>query len=381
MDLTAFGEFKTGRLVPTHRGTRDEWGFVPNDLSPSWDVPVDLWPLASKANAKVGQLDGIGRTLPNPTLLLRPLQRREALKSSSLEGTLVDPQQLLLFEARRRRRGGEPQTEKESDWLEVSNYGRALRTGQKEIEDGAPIDSRLMRKLHKILLRGVRGENKQPGELRTGQVYVGNKRFIPAPPEHIDSLLGSLANYLAGADIDPLIKAYVAHYQFEAVHPFLDGNGRVGRLLLSLSIYKWLDHSAPWLYMSEFFENNRQDYISRLFRVSANGDWEGWLRFCLEGTIEQAAAAVSRCDRLQKLRRQYKARAGHLGSRMSGIIDWLFSTPVLNARNVMDKFKVTDPTARSDLEKLCDHDVLSVMPNTYPKSFVATEVMDIAYGD
>ena len=381
MDITAFGEFKTGQLVPIDHGTRQEWGFVPDSLSPSWEIPDSLWPLVSTANAKVGQLDGIGRTLPDPTLLLRPLQRREALKSSSLEGTFVNPQELLLFEVGRRRQHDEPRTDRESDWLEVFNDDRALRAGRKQCESGASIGLNLIQQLHNILLRGVRGKNKNPGEFRTKQVYVGDRRFIPAPPEQVNSLLKSFVDYLAGSEIDPLVRAYITHYQFEAIHPFSDGNGRVGRLLLSLSIYKWLDHSAPWLYMSEYFENNRKEYITRLFQVSANGEWEEWLRFCLNGTIEQAAAAVSRCDRLQKLRKQYKTRAGSLGPRMSGIIDRLFSMPVINVRTVRERFGVTDPTARSDLEKLCRHDVLSAIPDTYPKSFIATEVMDIAYGD
>jgi Fic family protein len=380
MDITAFGEFKTGQLVPIGRGAHEEWGFVPANLPPAWEVPASLWPLVSKANAKVGQLDGIGRTLPNPTLLLRPLQRREALKSSSLEGTFVDPQELLLFEVRRRKRRDAPQTDRESAWLEVFNHDLAIRTGQKQVQSGKAIDSSLIRTLHRMLLRHVRGKSRNPGEFRTEQVYVGDRRFIPPPPERVDSLLESFTDYLGNSEVDPLIRAYIAHYQFEAIHPFSDGNGRVGRVLLSLSIYKWLGHSAPWLYMSEFFENHRKEYITRLFEISASGEWENWLRFCLNGTIEQAASSVSRCDRLQKLRKQYKDRVGSLGPRMSGIIDRLFSRPITNARDIMEKFGVTDPTARADLEKLCNHDVLTLVPNAYPKSFFASEIMDIAYG-
>ncbi len=228
----------------------------------------------------VGRLEQIRGILPNPTLLLQPLQRREALRSSSLEGTYATPAELLLFEVEREMEQGSHAAapEKDNAQLEIFNYCEALRQGNNLLSDGRELDLTLMLELHETLMRGVRGKDKDPGKLRERQVFVGRPaRYIPPPPEHLSSCLSSLVDFMrSDNDLDPLVRVFVVHYQFEAIHPFMDGNGRVGRLLLSLCARHWLQLSLPWLYMSEFFERNRDDYVSHLFRVSSNGEWDAF---------------------------------------------------------------------------------------------------------
>ena len=225
-----------------------------------------------EAREAIARLDGVGRHMPNHNLLLRPLQQREALRSSSMEGTYATPEELLLYQA-------EPREPRSSDdrvnaWREVFNYGQALTAGKEILDEGYPLSLQLIRTLHAELLRGVRGEEKAPGEFRQRQVQVGaGGRFIPPPAHYLPECLEALEQSLAAqTGIDPLIRAFMVHYQFEAIHPFNDGNGRVGRLLLSLHIYRSMELGSPWLYLSPFFERHKDDYIDSLFRVSAHND-------------------------------------------------------------------------------------------------------------
>ena len=250
MDLSKFTNDCPGRLVQIDDGK--DVAFIPEPLPESWEVPQELIPTWVKAREVLGELRGTGRTLPDPALLLRPLRQREALRSSSLEGTYASPEDLLAYELNPR----DPSSKEDpaNAWREVSNYHRALELGQELIDAGYPYSEWLTRQLHERLLVGVRGEDTSPGEIRRMQVHVGaGHRFNPPPSEHLSSLLGGLERDMqAEVDIDPLIRSLMVHYQFETIHPFRDGNGRVGRLLLALMIYKDCDFSAPWLYLSEF---------------------------------------------------------------------------------------------------------------------------------
>lgn len=380
MDITKFAEFKTGRLVPITVGERQDYAFCPNPLPIPGTMDQRLWPLLAEANGKLSKLDGIGAALPSPSLLLRPLQRREALTSNSLEGTFVTPKELLLFEAERPRRGNESRT---ADWIEVMNYDSALQRGCEKIASGCTLDRELLCDLHGILLAGVRGKDKSPGRFRDTQVFIGpDRRYIPPPPLEMKTAIEHFEAYLVVTDnLHPLIRAYLAHYQFEAIHPFKDGNGRIGRLWLSLTLYKWLDLSRPWLYMSEFFEKHRRDYIDRLFAVSADGEWNEWLEFCLLGTIEQADSTIKRCDVLRKMKQDYQARAGHLGPRMNQLIESLFENPFIDVRVVRKRFAVTYPTARGDIDRLMNVGILEEIEDSHPKTFLAGDVFWAAYGD
>lgn len=253
----------------------EDKAFVPGHFPlRAWEWPNDLWPLLLEAREALARLDGTGKHLPSPDLLLRPLQNREAQKSSSLEGTYTKPEEQLLFQIEPRY----PRSKEDpaNAFREVFNYAQALRlraTTQQEL----PLSLRLIRELHKVLMDGVRGSASQPGAFRRGPVQIGRPaRFIPPPASYLAELLDSYERYLhQDKQYDPLVEAFLAHYQFEAIHPFFDGNGRVGRLLLAITIAEWCQLSDQWLYMSAFFDNHEDEYIDRLFRISTAGDWKG----------------------------------------------------------------------------------------------------------
>jgi Fic family protein len=379
MDRQRFGTAMTGRLIPVSLGSSD-WAFVPNPLPRQWEIPSSLWPLLASAREELARLDGIGQALPDPQLLLRPLQQREAIRSSSLEGTHASAEELLLFELQPQ----EPQSTGDpvNDWREVWNYAEALRRGA-ELLQTLPLSLRLIREMHAVLLEGVRGRERAPGEFRRTQVHIGaDKRYIPPPPNELNACLDDLERFLNDADeIDPLIRTYMAHYQFEAIHPFLDGNGRVGRALLSLTAFTWGGLSRPWLYVSPFFDRYKDDYFDALFAVSAEGDWSRWLALCLRGTIDCARDSVVRCTKLVSLRSAYHAKADRSSGRMHAIIETLFSNPVIRITDVAANLNITYPTAKADVDKLVDHGILKTLDRAYPKAFFAPEVMKAAYGE
>ena len=312
MDRSKFTSAQNGQLVPitTHK---EDWAFVPDPLPPAWEFGIELWPLLAEAKQELARLDGIARTLPNPELLLRPLQSREALRSSSLEGTYATPQELLLFELQPR----EPTSEKDpaNAHREVANYSSSLRKGLALMQD-LPFCLRLVRELHNELLSGVRGRDKAPGQFRRNQNHIGSDyRFNPPPPNHLGTCLDNFEKELHSTQTkyDPLVYCYMLHYQFECIHPFLDGNGRVGRVLLSLMIYSQCQLYLPWLYMSAYFERYKDEYIDNLFRVSTHGDWDRWITFCLRGTVSQAVDSIRRCHALTVLKDQFHLQLDNAG--------------------------------------------------------------------
>ncbi len=381
MDKSVFTPESPGRLVPIDVNEEADWSFVPNSLPTEFELESESWPLLLKAKEELARLDGVGRYLPNQDLLLRPLQQREALTSSSLEGTYASPEQLLLYGMDPR----EPSSEKDpvNAWREVFNYGRALTLGQQHIDEGYPLSLVLVRQLHQSLLGGVRGADRTPGEFRKVQVHIGStRRFIPPPPLEVPRCLDEFQEHLTSeSNIDPLVRCFMLHYQFEAIHPFNDGNGRVGRLLLSLMIYKWCGLHSPWLYLSPFFERYKDEYIDNLFNVSAKCRWTNWINFCLRATISQSLDSIRRIDRLVLLRQDYHDRTATLSSavRLHPIIESLFAQPLVVVSQLARSYDVSYPTANSDVTRLVRLGILQVLPNAYPKTFYAPEVMRIAY--
>jgi Fic family protein len=382
MKVERFTEFKTGELVPiVIREKLQDFSFVPYQLPPAnWTPDSALWPLIVEARDRVATLNGIGSVLPDPALLLRPMQRREAIRSNSIEGTYVTPKQLLLFDTA--GVSDEPSGEQRKDWFEVRLYDIVVRDGCQRIAGGAALDQQLIRELHRRLLASSRGRDKEPGEFRSKQVFVDSGgRYIPPPADRLDELLTNLIHYMNGRHGDPLVRAFLVHYQFEAIHPFEDGNGRIGRLLLSLCVFKWLAHSHAWLYLSEYFDRNRTEYIDRLFSVAANGEWDEWVEFCLRGAIAVSDDAIHRCRKLIDLKKEYESRVGQKNARMAALVTRLLMNPFLEVAEVQRKLGVTYPTAKADLEKLVAAGVLEVLPNHRPKTFVARAIFDVAYGD
>ncbi len=383
MDRKAFTDGQTGRLQAFRNPQlcKDDWLFIPNDLPPNWRFPQEFWPLLADAKEALGTLNGIGQTLPNPELLLHPLQTREAILSSSIEGTYVTPQQLLLYELDPR----EPSSGDNlvADWKEVFNYGQALKQGRDMLQQ-LPICSRVIRAMHATLMEGVRGERHTPGDYRRLQVQIGSSgKYIPPPALDVERLVGNLEEFVNSSDqaFDPLVLSFVVHYQFEAIHPFSDGNGRVGRALLALMIYKLMGHAMPWLYMSPYFERYRDEYSDNLFRVSTQGDWDRWIDFCLNGAIAQANEAIEKCARFNHLRAEYHARMTNPTSRSHQIIDGLFTAPVMTISAIAERFNVIYHTARTDLVRLVEAGILQETPNAHPRTFFAPEIMHIAYGE
>jgi Fic family protein len=384
MDPARFSDSKSGQLrkFVNPQTDKTDWYFLPDELPPGWEFPVRLWPLLADAKEALGTLNGIGQTLKNPDLLLRPLQNREAITSSSIEGTYVTPHQLLLYELDPK----EPHSAEGelADWREVFNYRSALILGCGAVRDG-PILNQTILDMHQKLMSGVRGARKSPGAFRRIQVQIGaSGKFVPPPPHEVGPLMGNLEKYVnqRPESLDPLVHAFITHYQIEAIHPFADGNGRIGRVLLALMVFKGLQHRMPWLYMSSFFERHKEEYTDRLFRVSTHADWEGWTEFCLYGAISQARDAIRRCARIRDLCDEYKARIEHNGSpRSHPILEWLLESPVVTAVAAASKFKVSYKTALRDLQQLADVGILREVEDSRPKSFYAHELFRIAYAD
>ncbi|MCG8591050.1 MAG: Fic family protein [Proteobacteria bacterium] len=381
MKPSVFTAAKTGELVSVSGMPGVTHAFVPNPLPTTWEWPTDLWPLLLEARTSLAGLDAIGRYLPNPELLLTPLQNREANRSSSLEGTVTDPQQQALFKVEPRYPAS-PEDPVNAE-REVFNYGRALRIRLASPE--LPLSLRLIRQLHAVLMDGVRGADQTPGEFRRLQNQVGKPaRYVPPPVDRLAGLLDVFEKYLhQDHRFDPLVEAFLVHYQFEAIHPFSDGNGRVGRLFLALCIAEWCGLTNQWLYMSAYFDRNKDHYIDRMFRVSTHGDWSEWIRFCLQGVVETAADTQRRCDRLLALRRTYHDKLAEVGGsvRLSAIVDDLFDAPVAIVTHVQRRHGVSYPTARSDLRRLEKAGILKELPGVAQISYYCAPILAITHED
>lgn len=356
----------------------DVWAFVPSPLPPEIEITWDLARQLAEAERAVGNLRGMGRSLPNPHLLTRPLLRREAVLSCRIDGTQSTLGQLVLFEA-----GAHP--DESSDVQEVANYVTALMEGLSRIEQ-LPPNLSMLRELHRELMAGVHGGEQNPGEFRRQQNWIGRAgssmsqaTYVPPPVPQMESALDALEKYLhAESPLPSLVRAALVHYQFEAIHPFLAGNGRVGRLLLALLLQLDDRLDPPLLYLSAYFERRRSEYDERLRDVSRASAWQEWISFFLRGVSEQAKDAVARADRLFDLRRDYRDRvstarnSGHLGD----IIDQLFLRPALSITEAGTNLGITYPAAKKNVDKLVSLGVL-VEPEhaRRNKIYVAPEII------
>lgn len=244
----------------------------------------------------------------------------------------------------------------------------------------------MIRLIHKELLAGVRGSRRDPGNFRRSQVHIGSdRRFIPPPPNEIMSCLDNFEKAIhREKTIDSLIFSFMAHYQFETIHPFLDGNGRVGRLLLSLMIYNQCNLQKPWLYLSAFFDKYKDEYISLLFKVSTTGNWGDWIRFCLRGTVQQSKDSIKRFDELVKLRNQYQEGLKQSGGnvRLNQIIEHLFESPAINIPFLAKLCDVSYHTARSDIDRLVNVGILHQSNiSKRPKIYFAPHILKIVFDD
>ena len=361
------------------RAEDGSWAFVPPPLPP--DVELDLYLLRhlSAADHALGLLAGAAQTLPNPHLLSRTLLRREAVLSSRIEGTQASLSDLVLFEADANTASDR------GDVGEVHNYVRAVGHVL-DPDRRLPLSVSLLREAHAILLTGVRGSHAAPGEFRRSQNWIGrpgctldDATYVPPPPERLWDCIDPFEKYLHAEQLlPPLLAVACLHYQFEAIHPFIDGNGRVGRLLVALLLSDWGLLPDPLLDLSAYLEPRRDEYYARLLAVSTDGDWHAWLRFLLTAIERQAADATARAQRLQALRDNYRAAfATARSSALLGVlIDTLFETPALTIPRAAKTLDVTHRTARLNIGKLVDAGILiEVGERTRNKLFLATGVL------
>jgi Fic family protein len=330
--------------------------FLPNPLPPELAYDAELTTLVGWAMMALGQLDTAVQDLPNPYLLVRPLLRREAVESSRIEGTIATLDDLVVFEETHQVADETP-----GDVREVSNYLKALEYGLQQPPDRR-ISVSLIRELHHFLLQGVRGERQEPGTVRTRQNVIGlpgntihTARYVPPPPSEVPGLLSDLETYVASAsDIPPLVRIALVHYQFEAIHPFLDGNGRVGRLLIALLLRKWGVMTFPVVDLSAYVRQHRTTYLDGLLHVSLRGDWRGWLRFFLGALHHQARDAHRRGRRLLELRQSYRQRLRPFtrSERLDPLIDHIFEHSTITSRRASDLVDVTFPTAQTVISRL-----------------------------
>lgn len=346
MDPSEFQAPQAGRVIRTAQGHH---AFVPAPLPPAIDYTPALVRLLSVADAALSELSGLGQVLPNPHLLIAPYVRREAVLSSRIEGTRASLSDLLAEEA-----GHSPQTSP-NDVREVRNYVTALDYGVSRLQE-LPLSLRLVRELHDRLMRGVRGDNATPGEFRRSQNWIGphgstpaNAPYVPPPPAEMHASLAAWEIFLHRRDELPdLIQCALMHEHFEAIHPFLDGNGRVGRLLITLFLIERSRLAQPLLYLSEYIERHKDDYYRGLMRVRTHGDWNGWLHYFLAGVEWSARRAVRQARQLLALRETLCKKVA-TAPRALTLVDALFENPFLDANRVKALSGVSDPTARKTL--------------------------------
>lgn len=339
--------------------------FIPTKLPPSPDIHIDseMQTLLSKADRALGRLDGSIQTLPNPDLFVFMYVRKEAVLSSQIEGTQSSINDILKVEAQI----FDP--DRPNDVSEVLNYVKAMNHGLERLKT-LPISIRLIREIHSCLLQDVRGKHNNPGEIRTTQNWIGAQgcllseaTFVPPPPHVVTDHLGNLESFIhSDGHIPPLIKIGLAHSQFETIHPFLDGNGRVGRLLITFLLCQGEILQRPVLYISHYFKRHRQTYYDRLQGVRDDGDWESWLKFFLKGIAEVSAEATETARRIVALREDHQRVITESFGRTAGnghkILESLFLRPFVNVSDVAKDLDITFTAANSLVQRFADARIL-----------------------
>lgn len=341
---------RAGRYISQTTGYK---AFLPEPLPPAPDIDYDgeLRTLLSNADRDLARLDAIATLLPNPDLFVAMYVRHEAVLSSQIEGTQSTLEDVLAFEA------DAAHNEAPKDVEEVVNYVRAMNHGLKRLAESFPLSLRLLREIHAELMHGVRGGDKSPGEFRQSQNWIGGKgstlataAFVPPPPHALMDTLGALEKFLHNGKttVPLLIRCGLAHAQFETIHPFLDGNGRVGRLLITLMLCEEQALSRPLLYLSVFLKAHRAEYYDRLTAIRTQGHWEPWLKFFLRGISQTARAATRTAHDIVALRESHRMAIGsHIGNhaRALKLLDHLYQQPLVSSKRVAAAMACSVPTA------------------------------------
>ena len=359
MRLSEFSETQRSKLRKMRQG---HLAFIPGPIPRELDYTSELVNALSEADRALGELSGVGQRLANPQMLIRPYMRREAVLSSRIEGTQSSLAQLLLFEAN-------APTQRPDDAREVLNYVRALEWGIASLRR-LPISHRMVLGLHQRLLHGVRGQRSTPGRFRTTQNWIGPEGtpvekaiFVPPPPEALSDALDDWDKYIHEVDsTPPLLRCALIHYQFETIHPFIDGNGRLGRLLMPLFLIEKECLSQPLLYLSAFFDARRDNYYAALMKGRTSGDLRPWMLLFLEAVKTQAKDAAARADRLVALEADFRRRLRSTRSKVvHALVDEVFSGLFVTASRVAASEKVTPVSARAAIEQLVSAGVLREM--------------------
>ncbi len=378
-----FTEDAPGELLPVPGG--EAVSFLPHPLPPALDASWELAIANQEAAAAVGELAGQARLISNQELVTGALVLREAVESNRIEGT-----QTLIEDVLLQRAAGPPSDRATADAnLEVLRYVESLHLGAEAIQDGQPLSLFLLRSLHRTLIEGTRGDGKNPGAFRTKPVAIGRPgdtfeaaRFVPPPPELVPDTMRALIEF-ADADppFGPLIGCALLHYQFETIHPFEDGNGRLGRLLLPLYLVRRGVMDRPLLYLSHYLETNRDEYVQRLMRVSTHGEWAPWLVFFLHGVKTQAFDALARTSRVLELQAVYRERVRQRARTQAALaaLDFAMEQVFVTVPTVEAYLARDYKTAQSAIRTLADLGILRAIPDSYPQRWVAEELLTEVY--
>jgi Fic family protein len=341
--------------------------------------------LLSEADRALGELAGVGRLLPNPHLLINPYIRREAVLSSRIEGTQASLSDLFIFEA------SPSEPTRGPDIQEVINYVKTLEYGLQRVKT-LPLSLRLVREIHQELLTGVRGGYATPGEFRVTQNWIGppgctldEAIFVPPAPTEMGDALGAWEKYLHSKPGEPpLLQCALMHYQFEAIHPFVDGNGRVGRLLITFFLCERGYLPQPLLYLSAYFEKQRDEYYRRLLMVSQRNDWRGWIEFYLRGVIEQSRDAIENAKKILDLQAKYRQALSvkSLPKATHAVLDDLFVNPFITIQRASQKWNMRYQTIQAAIERLVELGILQeVTQKRRHRMFRATELFNLISGE
>ncbi len=360
----------SGKLIHIERDEAAYRAFIPNPLPPEIKWDATLAGELSRADRALGELAGLGRTMPNPHLLIGPFLRREAVLSSRIEGTQADITDVYVYEAGQLSLPGVGTPSKKDDVREILNYVGALEYGIQRLKD-FPLSLRLIREMHAHLMNDVRGEYATPGEFRTRQNWIGTPgctlkeaSYVPPPVDEMNLALAALEKYLHKDDLTPpLARLAFIHYQFEAIHPFVDGNGRIGRLLLSLLLVHWDILPLPLLYLSAYFEEHRQGYYDLLMNVSQQSAWRDWLFFFLRGVTEQSKDAIKRAKQLQDAQTTWREilQKTYRSGQTLETVDILFDEPVISAQRIVERLGCSHQSAMKILRRLEEVEIVQEM--------------------
>ena len=365
-----------GELVPIGEGLR---AFVPNPLPRELDFSPGLVSLLDRASRAVATLSGVGETIQNPHLIVGPLLRWEAVLSSRIEGTRASLTDVFSYEAGNARSAS-------GDVREVVNYVLALERGIESL-DSLPISLRLINEMHEQLLDGVRGGFLRTGEFRQDQVWIGfpgstirDAIFVPPPPDRLMDLFSDWERFMnEPIEMPPLVRCALMHYQIEAIHPFEDGNGRIGRLLITLFLIASGVLKTPLLYLSAYFERDRRSYYDELFAVSAGCDWERWLRYFLMGVLVESRDALERIRRIRSLQDRYREALERRRASISALrlIEMMFAQPIITIRVASESLGMSISGARGVLNQLVSAGLVRHDGQTWPPLYVADEIMAV----